>query len=71
MRRALYRCAMANTDPQDGLLKAYRHQIDWLVEKARQCDETRPDEAAEFLHQARNLQAVLAAYERLKGKRTS
>ena len=50
------------------LLQAYREQIDWLIEKARDYEQAQPLVAADYLHRAHNLQATIDGYERLNAK---
>ena len=44
------------------LVQAYRDEIDWLMARAKE-HEGKP--AAEFVHRARNLRAMLDGYERV------
>jgi len=48
----------------EALLKAYREEIVWLFQKAEEYQENAPV-AADYIHRAKNLQAVIDAYERL------
>jgi len=67
------------------MLTAYRAQIDWLVAQAEEFEagqrkvagkvagnevDISASYAAEYRHKAGNMQAVLAAYERLHAKGT-
>ena len=47
------------------LVQAYRDEIDWLMARAK---EHEAKAAAEFVHRARNLRAILDEYERVTAK---
>jgi hypothetical protein len=61
---------MPKTAALEALLKAYRAEIDWLFDKAKE-HEGNSAVAQDYIHRARNLQAVIAAYERLDAKDTN
>lgn len=48
------------------LLKAYRDEIAWLIDRAKEYEENgQPLVAGEYIHRAHNLEAMIQAYERL------
>jgi hypothetical protein len=55
---------MPKTAALNALLKAYRDEITWLLDKAKEY-EGNPLVAQDYIHRARNLEAIIAAYERL------
>jgi hypothetical protein len=59
---------MPKTAALEALLKAYREEIAWLFDKAKEYEGNSP-EAEDYIHRARNLEAVIAAYERLDARR--
>ena len=50
------------------LLKAYRDEIAWLMQKADEYTGNNRAVAADYLHRAHNLQAIIDGYERLEAK---
>lgn len=58
---------MTKTAALETLLKAYREEIEWLYAKADEYAGNRPV-AEDYLHRAKNLEAVIASYERLDAK---
>jgi hypothetical protein len=49
------------------LLQAYRDEIDWLKSRAKEY-EANQAVAADCIHRAKNLQAIMDGYERLNAK---
>ena len=60
---------MSKTAAVEALLNAYREEISWLYRKAKEYGGNLPV-AEDYVHRARNLEAVIAAYERLDAKDT-
>ena len=56
---------MGDTAALEALLKAYREEIAWLLARAK---EHEGQDAVQYVHRARNLQAVIDGYERLAAK---
>jgi hypothetical protein len=54
---------MPKTAALEALLRAYREEIMWLFKK-----QDNGPVAADYIHRARNLQALIDAYERLDAK---
>jgi hypothetical protein len=50
------------------LLEAYKEQIRWLNEKAKNYEKINALIAADYKQRARNLQAVIDSYEQLEAK---
>lgn len=61
---------MPQVAPLDALLDAYRSEIGWLLDKAKEFEEKQPLVAADYIHRARNLQAIIEGYGRIDAKRT-
>jgi hypothetical protein len=59
---------MPHTAALDALLHAFREEIAWLQMRAEDFTEREPETAQSYIHRARNLQAMLEGYERLKAK---
>jgi hypothetical protein len=52
----------------NALLHAFREEITWLQMRAEDFSAQEPEMANSYIHRARNLQAMLEGYERLKEK---
>jgi hypothetical protein len=53
----------------DALLAGYRDEIVWLLEKAQEHQVKSPLVAADFVHRARNLQAIIDRTEKTRAAR--
>lgn len=67
--RPFLKLGMPQVAPLDALLDAYRSEIGWLLAKAKEFEEKQPLVAADYIHRARNLQAIIQGYERVNAKR--
>ena len=61
---------MSKIAPLEALLEAYREQIRWLNRKAANYEKINSLEAADYVHGAQNLQAIIDAYDRSGAKKT-
>jgi hypothetical protein len=50
------------------LLRAYRDEIHWLLNRAKELEGSQALVAADYVHRAKNLQAIIDGYERLEAK---
>jgi len=55
----------------DLLLRAYREEIAWLLARANESNGISGLVAADYVHRARNLEAIIAGYERLNAQATN
>jgi hypothetical protein len=58
---------MPKTAALELLLQAYRDEIDWLKGRAKDYAANQAV-AADYIHRANNLQAIIDGYERLRAK---
>jgi hypothetical protein len=60
---------MPKTAALELLLQAYRDEIVWLMTRAKEYEAENALVAADYLHRAKNLEAIIEGYERLNAKK--
>jgi hypothetical protein len=58
--------SIPNTTALELLLQAYRDEIVWLMTRAKEYEAENSSVAADYVHRANNLQAIIDDCERLK-----